>query len=121
MFSFSSVAQEQDENSKDEATESMEDLYKLSTSYRDGTMAPKIDKARKAMIDMGTKALDFIFKDKFFNMSNLEWRGVQTIIDGIGKPSVPYLLKELDHENPGVRRFAVVFLGRLKPAEITSG
>jgi HEAT repeat protein len=107
------------------AEENLDPLWHDACLWEVGSNAEKVPAARKALIEKGAAALDYLIPAKLDTGDGLVIRGLETVIPGIANgpdpalrdKAISQLMAALDSEKPNARRNAASLLGACNATE----
>ncbi len=88
------------------AEEELEELFTTASLWQVGENVQKVDEARNQLIAFGEMSIRFIVEKKLALKGTLEFRAMQSVVQGVGEPSIPILLLALTQKNPVALRNA---------------
>lgn len=88
----------------------LEELWKTGSLWQVGDNIPKVDAARKALVEAGEAGLAFAFT-KLGSSDSLQYRCLEVVFKGFGAQALPGLLERMAHEEVQVRRNVAALLG----------
>jgi hypothetical protein len=96
-------------------TAPVESVFKTASMWRVGNVVKKVNRARKALIKLGPKALAYVFDKKIDTKDGLESEAIEALVKAWPDSSKPYLFRALRDERYLARQNGAYFLGKLGP------
>jgi HEAT repeat protein len=94
-------------------TAPVESVFKTASMWRVGNVVKKVERARKELAQLGTKALEYVAKEKMDTKDGLEAEAIQVLVKALPDSSKPYLFRALRDERYLARQNGAYFLGKL--------
>ena len=92
----------------------LEELFKKASKWRVGEAIEEVDSARKELVKLGDKSLEFIFSKKIKTTSTLKYRAIKYVVKHLKDKARPYIYRGLHSENDTIRINCIRLLGDMK-------
>ena len=89
-------------------------LFESASKWRVGEAIQEVDSARKELVKLRRKSLDYIFQKKIKTTSTLEYRAIKYVVKHLRDISRPYIYSGLHDSNDTVKINCIRLLGDLK-------
>ncbi len=92
----------------------LEELFKKASKWRVGEAIEEVDSARKELVKLGDKSLEFIFSKKIKTTSTLKYRAIKYVVKHLKDKARPYIYRGLHSDNDTIRINCIRLLGDMK-------
>jgi HEAT repeat protein len=94
-------------------TAPVESVFKTASMWRVGNVVKKVNRARKQLIKLGTRALAYVADKKMDTKDGLESEAIEALVKAWPDSAKPYLFRALRDDRYLARQNGAYFLGKL--------